>query len=145
MGATMRRWVLVGICVLAGIGSFDVSIAVGAELIDPTAIRPNPISSLHGGIDSNAKSASTDTLSTDASNADNSWEGTLHDHGDSGGSGGEEKTHVEHGINWCRWWGFQDTANEMQSYPGLEVGTTLQHDIAGCLSKEFQNNKASKT
>jgi len=138
----MGRRVLVGICVLAGVGSFGVSVAPGAELIDPTAIRPNPVGSLDGGVDSNARSASTDTLSTDATNADDSWESTLHDHGDSSGSGGEEKTSVEHGINWCRWWGFKDTANEVQSSPGLEVGTTLQHDIAGCLSSEFQNNES---
>jgi hypothetical protein len=38
-GGTMRRWVSVGIRVLAGVASFDVSVAAGAEPIDPAAPR----------------------------------------------------------------------------------------------------------
>jgi hypothetical protein len=44
------------------------------------------------------------------------------------------------GLNWCRWWSFQDMANEVTGYPWLNIYATLTSDLSRCLAQQFPGN-----
>jgi hypothetical protein len=44
------------------------------------------------------------------------------------------------GLNWCRWWSFQDMAKEVTNYPWLNVEATLISDLSRCLTQQFPGN-----
>lgn len=41
------------------------------------------------------------------------------------------------GLNWCRWWSFQDMASEVTQYPWLDIYATLRSDLERCLTQQF--------
>ncbi|MGN6869429.1 MAG: hypothetical protein ACTHMY_13610 [Solirubrobacteraceae bacterium] len=97
------------------------------------------IDDVHPIVDDHARSLPDKAIDTTAQSAQQDFSKVIADIGSGGGPAPPNSPALitDPAYDWCRWWSFQDLANEVTNYPWLDINATLLSDLSRCLLERY--------
>jgi hypothetical protein len=138
------RLPLIALATIGCVAAAAAPASAAFDLVDPARIPANPYSPPSGGVDTSRNSDETaQALRPDAENADSEFHKDGGDGGGGGGGGGSSSSNpsqIPSAEDWCRWWAFNTTAQDIQADPSIDVYQELEGDLESCLNQYYGND-----